>query len=225
MYTFTAAATAPRATAPVSYANVLIVGAGPVGTSLAADLFARGVDVTLAEQGVCTHGAHPAGITLLQRTEVLAFVQTRTFVEVVLLDLEDQMQRRIRCRYLVGCDGHNSRVRRQINARICVQRDRRMVADRLRDRNVFIAGAAAHTWLPGSSGGLDASISEALSLSALLAGGLLGTGSRVALGRNPAQPVAAPLPPAVRLAASTDATPPRLPAAVPAAHEAWPLAA
>ena len=46
---------------------------------------------------------------------------------------------------------------------------RRLVADRFRDRNVFIAGDAAHLWVPYAGYGMNAGIADALNLSWLLA--------------------------------------------------------
>lgn len=46
---------------------------------------------------------------------------------------------------------------------------RRLVADRFRDRNVFIAGDAAHLWVPYAGYGMNAGIADAVNLSWLLA--------------------------------------------------------
>lgn len=46
---------------------------------------------------------------------------------------------------------------------------RRLVADKLRDRNVFIAGDAAHIWVPYAGYGMNAGIADATNLSWLLA--------------------------------------------------------
>lgn len=51
---------------------------------------------------------------------------------------------------------------------------RRLVADRLRDRCVFIAGDAAHIWVPYAGYGMNAGIADAASLSWLLAAHLNG---------------------------------------------------
>lgn len=45
---------------------------------------------------------------------------------------------------------------------------RRLVADRFRDRRVFIAGDAAHLWVPYAGYGMNAGIADALNLSWLL---------------------------------------------------------
>jgi hypothetical protein len=46
---------------------------------------------------------------------------------------------------------------------------RRLVADRFRDRRVFIAGDAAHLWVPYAGYGMNAGIADAINLSWLLA--------------------------------------------------------
>lgn len=53
---------------------------------------------------------------------------------------------------------------------------RRLVADRFRDRRVFIAGDAAHIWVPYAGYGMNAGIADALDLSWMLAGRLQGWG-------------------------------------------------
>ena len=53
---------------------------------------------------------------------------------------------------------------------------RRLVADRFRDRRVFIAGDAAHLWVPYAGYGMNAGIADALNLSWLLAARLNGWG-------------------------------------------------
>ena len=212
------------------------------------------------------HTASLPGVTLLNRTQVTAFVQKPGSVEATALDLDSQQQRRIRARYLVGCDGGSSGVRKQIGARLegtpviqrvqstyirapqlkalipgkpawsyysvnprrcgtmfaidghstwlvhnhlnpnepefdSVDRDwsirnilgvgddfpyeviskedwvgRRLVADRFRDRNVFLAGDAAHLWVPYAGYGMNAGIADALNLSWLLAARVQGWG-------------------------------------------------
>ncbi len=49
-----------------------------------------------------------------------------------------------------------------------------MIADRFRDRNAFIAGDAAHIWVPYAGSGMNAGIADAMNLSWLLAGHLNG---------------------------------------------------
>jgi hypothetical protein len=51
---------------------------------------------------------------------------------------------------------------------------RRLVADRFRDRRVFICGDAAHIWVPTAGYGMNAGIADATNLSWMLAGTLRG---------------------------------------------------
>jgi 2-polyprenyl-6-methoxyphenol hydroxylase-like FAD-dependent oxidoreductase len=51
---------------------------------------------------------------------------------------------------------------------------RRMLADRFRDRRVFICGDAAHIWVPFAGYGMNAGIADAMILSWMLAGVLQG---------------------------------------------------
>jgi 2-polyprenyl-6-methoxyphenol hydroxylase-like FAD-dependent oxidoreductase len=51
---------------------------------------------------------------------------------------------------------------------------RRMLADRFRDRRVFICGDAAHVWAPFAGYGMNAGIADAMNLSWMLAGVLNG---------------------------------------------------
>lgn len=51
---------------------------------------------------------------------------------------------------------------------------RRLVADRFRDRRVFICGDAAHLWVPYAGYGMNAGIADAMNLSWLLAANLNG---------------------------------------------------
>lgn len=217
------------------------------------------------------HTAALPGVTLLNRTQVTGFVQDARGVEATALDLDTQQERRIRCRYLVGCDGGSSGVRKAIGAKLegtpviqrvqstCIRapqlramipgkpawsyysvnprrcgtvfaidgqdtwlvhnhlnpdepefdtidRDwairqilgvgedfqyeivskedwvgRRLVADRFRDRNVFIAGDAAHLWVPYAGYGMNAGIADALNLSWLLGAHLQGWGEEAIL--------------------------------------------
>lgn len=217
------------------------------------------------------HAAALPGITLLNRTRVTEFRQQSGRVEATLLDLETGKERRMGCRYLVGCDGGSSGVRKQMGARLegtpviqrvqstyiraprlkdmipgkpawsyysvnprrcgtvfaidgretwlvhnhlnaeeaefdSVDRDlsirhilgvapdfpyeviskedwvgRRLVANRFRDRNVFIAGDAAHLWVPYAGYGMNAGIADAVNLSWLLAARLQGWGEEAIL--------------------------------------------
>lgn len=58
---------------------------------------------------------------------------------------------------------------------------RRLVADRFRDRRVFICGDAAHLWVPMAGYGMNAGIADAMNLSWLLAACLNGWADRRAL--------------------------------------------
>lgn len=217
------------------------------------------------------HTAALPGVALLNRTQVTSFQQHAGSVEATLLDLETGQERRLRCRYLVGCDGGSSGVRKQIGAKLegtpviqrvqstyirapqlkalipgrpawsyysvnprrcgtvfaidgrdtwlvhnhlnaeepefdSVDRDqsirhilgvgpdfpyeviskedwvgRRLVATRFRDRNVFIAGDAAHLWVPYAGYGMNAGIADAINLSWLLAARVQGWGEEAML--------------------------------------------
>jgi 2-polyprenyl-6-methoxyphenol hydroxylase-like FAD-dependent oxidoreductase len=205
------------------------------------------------------HTAALPNVTLLNRTRVAHFEQDADGVNATLSDLDGGTPRTVRARYLVGCDGGSSGVRKAIgaqfegtpviqrvqsthirakdllarlpgkpawcyyayNPRRCgtafaidgretwlvhnhlhphetefdsVDRDqsirhilgvgddfeyeviskedwvgRRLVANRFRDRRVFIAGDAAHLWVPYAGYGMNAGIADALNLSWLLA--------------------------------------------------------
>lgn len=210
------------------------------------------------------HAAAQPGVRVLNRTQLTAFTQSADGVEATLLDLDSGAQRTVRARYMVGCDGGSSLVRKQIGARLegtaviqqvqsthirapqlmamipgrkawsyysmnprrcgtmfaidgketwlvhnhlnpdepefdSVDRDasirhilgvgpdfqyeviskedwvaRRLVANRFRDRKVFIAGDAAHLWVPYAGYGMNAGIADAVHLSWLLAARLQG---------------------------------------------------
>ena len=205
------------------------------------------------------HAANLPGVTLLNRTQVTTFAQDSDSVVVTALDLDSGKTRRIRARYMIGCDGGRSEVRKQIGAKLegtaviqrvqstyirapqlmgmipgkpawasyamnprrcgtvfaidgqqawlihnhlgpdepefdSVGRDecirnilgvgadfeyevlsnedwvgRRLVADRFRSKNVFLAGDAAHLWMPYAGYGMNAGIADAINLSWLLA--------------------------------------------------------
>lgn len=213
------------------------------------------------------HTAALPGVQLLNRTQVLSFEQDDDGVTALARDLDSGQERRIRARYLVGCDGGSSTVRKAIGARLegtpviqrvqstyiraprlleripgkpawsyysvnprrcgtmfaidghstwlvhnhlnadepefdSIDRDwsirqilgvdadfdyeviskedwvgRRLVATRFRDRNVFIAGDAAHLWVPYAGYGMNAGIADALNLSWLLGARLQGWGA------------------------------------------------
>ena len=212
------------------------------------------------------HAAEQPGVTLHNRTQVTGFVQDETGVSVQLLDLGSGATREVRARYLVGCDGGSSMVRKQmggklegtpviqrvqsthirapglaallgtplawchysVNPRRCgtvfaidgretwlvhnhlnpsepefdsVDRDwsirqilgvderfeyetisqedwvgRRLVADRFRKGRVFIAGDAAHLWVPYAGYGMNAGLADATHLAWLLAARVQGWG-------------------------------------------------
>ncbi|MDM0051014.1 FAD-dependent oxidoreductase [Variovorax sp. J22R115] len=210
------------------------------------------------------HAAALPGVTLLNRTQVTAFTQDDEGVVATAADLDAGTTRTIRCRFMVGCDGGSSGVRKQmgaklegtaviqrvqstyiraprlremipgkpawsyysVNPRRCgtmfaidghetwlvhnhlnaeepefdsVDRDRsireilgvgddfrydviskedwvgrRLVANRFRDGRVFLAGDAAHLWVPYAGYGMNAGIADAINLSWLLAACLQG---------------------------------------------------
>ena len=208
------------------------------------------------------HAAALPGVTLLNRTQVKAFEQNARDeygVAATALDLDDGSTRTLRARFMVGCDGGASPVRKQIGAKLegtaviqrvqstyirapqlralipgkpawsyysmnprrcgttfaidghetwlvhnhlnaeepefdSVDRDtsireilgvgpdfeyeviskedwvgRRLVADRFRNGRVFLAGDAAHLWVPYAGYGMNAGIADAINLSWLLA--------------------------------------------------------
>jgi 2-polyprenyl-6-methoxyphenol hydroxylase-like FAD-dependent oxidoreductase len=205
------------------------------------------------------HAAAQPGVTLLNRTQVTEFTQDDEGVVATAANLDDGTTRTVRARYMVGCDGGSSGVRKQIGAKLegtaviqrvqstfirapqlramipgkpawsyysvnprrcgtmfaidghetwlvhnhlnaeepefdSVDRDRsireilgvgadftyeviskedwvgrRLVANRFRDRRVFIAGDAAHLWVPYAGYGMNAGIADAVNLSWLLA--------------------------------------------------------
>jgi 2-polyprenyl-6-methoxyphenol hydroxylase-like FAD-dependent oxidoreductase len=213
------------------------------------------------------HAAAQPGVTLHNSTQLTSFEQDADGVTVHLLDLNTQATRSVRARYLVGCDGGSSTVRKQIGAQLegtpviqrvqssyisapgllplipkplawctysvnprrcgtvfaidghstwlvhnhlnadepefdSVDRDwairqilgvgpdfhydiitkedwvgRRLVANRFRNGRVFIAGDAAHLWVPYAGYGMNAGIADATHLSWLLSATLQGWGS------------------------------------------------
>jgi 2-polyprenyl-6-methoxyphenol hydroxylase-like FAD-dependent oxidoreductase len=217
------------------------------------------------------HAAAQPDLRIANRTQVTGFTQDAAGVTATLLDLDGGQTRTVRSRYLVGCDGGSSTVRKQIGARLegtaviqrvqstyirapqlkalipgepawstyavnprrcgtvfaidgdttwlvhnhlnpdepefdSVDRDwairqilgvgddfpyevisredwvgRRLVADRFRDRRVFIAGDAAHLWVPYAGYGMNAGIADAVNLSWLLAARLQGWGDEAML--------------------------------------------
>jgi 2-polyprenyl-6-methoxyphenol hydroxylase-like FAD-dependent oxidoreductase len=210
------------------------------------------------------HAAAQPRIHIINRTSVEDAVVEDTFAHVGLRDLKTGAVRRSSCRYLIGCDGARSVVRKAIGAELAgdavvqrvqstfirapdlvdrqqhesasgtgvinprrsgmvdaidgrerwlvhnylkpdetdfdqVDRDgcirtilgvgadfdydiiskedwcgRRLIASRFRDRCAFIAGDAAHIWVPYAGYGMNAGIADAMNLSWLLAAHLNG---------------------------------------------------
>lgn len=210
------------------------------------------------------HAAALPNVTLLNRTRITQVEQGPSHVGASAVNVDTGEQTTLRARYLVGCDGGSSTVRKQmgatlagtpviqrvqstfiraprlaalipgtrawscysVNPRRCgtvfaidgrdtwlvhnhlnpnepefesVDRDasirhilgvgadfeyeviskedwigRRLVADRFRDRRVFIAGDAAHLWVPYAGYGMNAGIADAVNLAWLLAARLQG---------------------------------------------------
>lgn len=210
------------------------------------------------------HAASMPGVRILNRTCIDAFTQHEQGVTATARNLDSGARFDIQCRYLVGCDGGRSEVRRAIGARLsgdeviqrvqssyirapallgmitppaawmsyvynperqgnlvaidgrelwllhnyllphekdfeAVDRDRcirailgvdesfqyqvlakedwigrRLVADKFRDRRVFICGDASHLWVPYAGYGMNAGIADAMNLSWQLAAHLRG---------------------------------------------------
>jgi 2-polyprenyl-6-methoxyphenol hydroxylase-like FAD-dependent oxidoreductase len=210
------------------------------------------------------HAAAQPRIRIINRTSVEDIVVEDSSASVSLRDLDSGAVRRQNCRYLIGCDGARSVVRKAIGAELSgdaivqrvqstyirapglidrqqsqrawgtgainprrsgmvyaidgrerwlvhnymkpgegdfdsVDRDgcirtilgveadfkyeiiskedwhgRRLIASRFRDRSTFIAGDAAHIWVPYAGYGMNAGIAEAMNLSWLLAAHLNG---------------------------------------------------
>lgn len=57
-------------------------------------------------------------VRILNRTKLTGFEQSTDHVSAVVRDLETGEEHRIRCEYLIGCDGSHSEVRRAIGARL-----------------------------------------------------------------------------------------------------------
>ena len=204
------------------------------------------------------HAVAHEGVTLLNRTQVTDIVQDDEGVSVTLLNLDTHASNTVRVRYVAGCDGGSSFVRKKmgaklegtemiqrvqstyirapelihqlpgklawcyysVNTRRCgtvfaidgkdnwlvhnhlhptepefdsVDRDesirnilgvgpdfkyeiitkedwvgRRLLANQFRDRRVFLAGDAAHLWVPYAGYGMNAGIADATNLAWLL---------------------------------------------------------
>ncbi|TFZ00577.1 monooxygenase [Ramlibacter henchirensis] len=210
------------------------------------------------------HAEATPGVRILNRTRIDDFTQDAEGVRATGVDLETGEEVRVRCDYLIGCDGGRSAVRKGIGAKLsgtdvvgrvqstyfrapdllkrakherawatfslnprrsgnvyaidgretfllhnylradetdfeAVDRDacirtilgvgpdfqyeiiskedwigRRLVADKFRDRRVFICGDASHLWIPMAGYGMNAGIADAMNLSWLLAARLKG---------------------------------------------------
>ncbi len=217
------------------------------------------------------HAASLPGVTLLNRTQVTAFEQDDNGVTATATDLDSGATQTIRSRYMAGCDGGRSDVRKQMGAKFegtaiiqrvqstyirapklmgmipgqrawstyvmnpnrcgtvfsidghdnwlihnhlspdepefeSVDRDwsirqilgvgqnfeyevlskedwvgRRLVANRFRNRRVFLACDSAHIWMPYAGYGMNAGIADALNLAWLLAARLQGWGAEAIL--------------------------------------------
>jgi len=217
------------------------------------------------------HAEATPGVRIANRTRIDDFTQDIDGVRASGVNLDTGEPLRIRCDYLVGCDGGRSNVRKKIGAKLsgvavvgrvqstffrapdllararnppawatfslnarrsgnvyaidgretfllhnylkpeetdfeAVDRDwairtilgvgpdfryeilskedwigRRLVADRFRDRRVFICGDASHLWVPMAGYGMNAGIADAMNLSWLLAARLQGWAAEAAL--------------------------------------------
>jgi 2-polyprenyl-6-methoxyphenol hydroxylase-like FAD-dependent oxidoreductase len=210
------------------------------------------------------HAEAKPGVTIQNRCEATGFVQDEHGVTLAARDLDSGAESRVRARFLIGCDGGRSMVRKAIGSELAgtpviqkvqstyirapsllglvpgeaawscyasnprrsgvcfaidgkatwlvhnhlqphetefdaVDRDRclrdilgvdarfeyeilskedwigrRLVADKFRDRRVFICGDAAHLWVPYAGYGMNAGIADAMNLSWHLASHLAG---------------------------------------------------
>ncbi len=217
------------------------------------------------------HAVAQKGLALLNRTQVTDLAQDEAGVTVTLLDLDTQSSRTLRVRYVAGCDGGSSSIRKKIGAKLegteviqrvqstyirapelasllpgkpawcyyavntrrcgtafaidghetwlvhnhlhpdepefdSVDRDasirhilgvdanfkydiitkedwvgRRLLSNRFRDRRVFLAGDAAHLWVPYAGYGMNAGIADATNLAWLLDAAVKGWGDEAIL--------------------------------------------
>ncbi|KML59153.1 monooxygenase [Burkholderia cepacia] len=75
------------------------------------------INQTYLEPILLRHAATLPGVTLHNRTQLTGFVQDADGVTVETLDLDSGNTRHVRARYLVGCDGGSSTVRKQIGSK------------------------------------------------------------------------------------------------------------
>ncbi|KWT70673.1 MULTISPECIES: FAD-dependent oxidoreductase [unclassified Variovorax] len=209
------------------------------------------------------HAESTAGVRILNRTQVDEFAQDAEGIDATATNLDTGETLRIRCDFMIGCDGGKSMVRKKIGAKLSgtdvvgrvqstyfrapallgllkhkpawatfglntrrcgnvyaidgketwlmhnylhagetfdsVDRDwairtilgvgpdfeyeiitkedwigRRLVADKFRDRRVFICGDASHLWIPMAGYGMNAGLADAMNLSWTLAAYLQG---------------------------------------------------
>jgi 2-polyprenyl-6-methoxyphenol hydroxylase-like FAD-dependent oxidoreductase len=222
------------------------------------------INQTFLEPILFEHAAAQGRITIVNRTSVEDVAVNDKGASVSLRDLDSGEVRRVECRFLIGCDGARSVVRKAIGAELSgdaiiqrvqstfirapglidlqqhpsawgtgainprrsgmvyaidgserwlvhnylkpgeddfetVDRDgclrtilgvgadfryeiiskedwygRRLISSKFRDRSVFIAGDAAHIWVPYAGYGMNAGIADAMNLSWLLAAHLNG---------------------------------------------------
>ncbi|HWT20938.1 MAG TPA: FAD-dependent oxidoreductase [Variovorax sp.] len=215
------------------------------------------------EPVIFAHAESTDGVRILNRTQIDGFAQDAEGVDATATNLDTGETFRIRCDFMVGCDGGKSMVRKQIGAKLSgtdvvgrvqsthfraptllgllknkpawatfalntrrcgnvyaidgketwlvhnylhadetfdsVDRDwalrtilgvepdfayeiitkedwigRRLVADKFRDRRVFICGDASHLWIPMAGYGMNAGLADAMNLSWTLAAYLQG---------------------------------------------------
>jgi 2-polyprenyl-6-methoxyphenol hydroxylase-like FAD-dependent oxidoreductase len=215
------------------------------------------------EPVIFAHAESTDGVRILNRTQIEDFVQDAEGVDATATNLDTGETFRIRCDFMIGCDGGKSMVRKKIGAKLSgtdvvgrvqstyfrapallgllkykpawatfalntrrcgnvyaidgketwlvhnylhadetfdsVDRDwavrtilgvgpdfaydiitkedwigRRLVADKFRDRRVFICGDASHLWIPMAGYGMNAGLADAMNLSWTLAAYLQG---------------------------------------------------
>jgi 2-polyprenyl-6-methoxyphenol hydroxylase-like FAD-dependent oxidoreductase len=85
------------------------------------------------------HAAALPGVTLHNRTQLAGFVHDADGVTVQLLDLDSGGTRELRARYLIGCDGGGSMVRKQIGSKF----EGTAVIQRVQSTHIRAPGLAA----------------------------------------------------------------------------------